>query len=141
MPPPQLGMPLYQVRKLQHASLQRLYYALVPLQALEEQHTRRGLLVDLPTAVRPDAAPSLPDLPPYLAAAAATSPAAPTSAPASRGARNALQFVIDRCHARLPWIRWAAGAAGWRLEVCRTPACGRTLGKASIRRWAAVAGQ
>ena len=89
-------------------------------QALEEQHGRRGLLVDLPTAVRPDAAPSLPDLPPYLAAAAARAPAAPTTAPASRGARSALQFVIDRCHARLPWIRCGAagmGVGGWPSEL------------------------
>lgn len=76
--------------------------------------------MDLPTAVRPDAAPSLPDLPPYLAAAAARAPAAPTTAPASRGARNALQFVIDRCHARLPWIRCGAagmGVGGWPPEL------------------------
>ncbi|KAL4858459.1 hypothetical protein ACK3TF_001437 [Chlorella vulgaris] len=74
------------------------------VQVLEELHGSRGLLVDLPSAVRADAAPALPNLPPYLVSAAASAPAPAAAVPASRGSRNALQYLIDGCHARLPWI-------------------------------------
>ncbi|KAI3428192.1 hypothetical protein D9Q98_006572 [Chlorella vulgaris] len=74
------------------------------MQVLEELHGSRGLLVDLPSAVRADAAPALPNLPPYLVSAAASAPAPAAAVPASRGSRNALQYLIDGCHARLPWI-------------------------------------
>jgi hypothetical protein len=54
----------------------------------------------------PAAAPALPNLPPYLVSAAASAPAPAAAVPASRGSRNALQYLIDGCHARLPWIRY-----------------------------------
>ncbi|KAL4447204.1 hypothetical protein ABPG77_007237 [Micractinium sp. CCAP 211/92] len=74
------------------------------MQELESQHARRGLVVDLPAAVRADATPPLVDLPPYLSAAAAAAPAPPTPVPASRGARSTLQYQVERCHARMPWV-------------------------------------
>ena len=48
----------------------------------------------------------------------AAMPAAPTVSPAGRGARNALQFLIDRCHARLPWVRCAAAVLS-SMPRCR----------------------
>ncbi|KAL4443702.1 hypothetical protein ABPG75_011439 [Micractinium tetrahymenae] len=74
------------------------------MQARAAGHARRGLVVDLPSAVRADATPNLPDLPPSLAAAAAAAPAPPTPVPASRGSRNTLQYQVERCHARMPWV-------------------------------------
>lgn len=60
----------------------------------------------LPLLLPPAAAPALPNLPPYLVSAAASAPAPAAAVPASRGSRNALQYLIDGCHARLPWIRY-----------------------------------
>ena len=77
-------------------------------QLLEGQHAQRGLLVDLPAALRAEAAPALPAeaLPGYLAEAAAALVQAPTPAPppGCRSARNSLQYLLESCHARLPWV-------------------------------------
>jgi hypothetical protein len=70
--------------------------------ALQAEHEGRGLIVDVPEAVRPDAAPQLPELPPYLAKAKAANDAPPP--PPSRAGRNSLRFLVQRCHARLPWL-------------------------------------
>lgn len=97
-PPPGSRRPLWLRLEWNRISLEGL------VQVLEELHMRRGLVVDVPTAIRPDATPSLPDLPPYLQSAAVATPAGAAAVPASRGSRNALQFLVQACHARLPWV-------------------------------------
>lgn len=84
--------------------------------ALEAQHAQRGLVVDCPEAVRSDAAPPLPTLPDYLLRAKQETESSPAGAAegaaagarlaggGARGARNSLQYIIQKCHCRLPWV-------------------------------------
>jgi len=112
---------------------------------LEAQHTKRGLLCDVPEATREDAVPPLPTLPDYLKAVkqqknsinnkdnndavhqcsteeqredkrAATPKFSRgqihgqstykgnTNSAFTRSTRNQLQYIIEQCHCRLPWI-------------------------------------
>lgn len=81
---------------------------------LDAQHAQRGLLVDIPESAKKDAAPPLPQLPAYLAQAKAGKAAAPMpsivprtqsgNSAFTRSTKNQLDFIIEQCHCRLPWI-------------------------------------
>jgi hypothetical protein len=91
---------------------------------LDEEYNGRGLIADLPEAVRQDATPALPRLPTYLAQAEApanktsgmtamaaagfdgneSTPRAVSGSVGFRGGRNSLKSLVEQCHVRLPWI-------------------------------------
>ncbi|KAL4532656.1 hypothetical protein Ndes2526A_g08141 [Nannochloris sp. 'desiccata'] len=80
---------------------------------LEAQHAKRGLLCDVPEAAREDAAPPLPTLPDYLITAKGQrknindfndAVQQGSTEKTRRSTRNQLNYIIEQCHCRLPWV-------------------------------------